>query len=83
MSRTHFKVSRLLIAAYWIYNPTSKGFIQPLSIRFHSTATDRRTLNDIAARYAREEGIVWDMIIITDVNNVEVSRRVRKSLIII
>lgn len=83
MSQTHFKLSRLLTATYWIYNPTSKGFVQPLSFRFRSTATDKRTLNDIAARYAREQGFTWDMIIITDINAAEVSRRVRRSLIII
>lgn len=68
---------RFLKATYLIYDRETGTFGQPVTNTFYSNAKNPRNLNDIAARYARENGIKWDKLIVRTVGGETLSERVR------
>lgn len=68
---------RLLRATYLIYDRVTGTFGQPVTNTFYSNAKNPRNLNDIAARYARENNIKWDKLIVRIVAGETLSERTR------
>lgn len=68
---------KLLIALYLRYNKETGKCVNPVTIEFYSSSTNPRNLNDIAARYARENGIGWHHLIVRDAWGKTISQRYR------
>lgn len=68
---------RFLKATYLIYDKETGTFGQPVTNTFYSNAKNPRNLNDIAARYARENGIKWDKLIVRTALGETLSERTR------
>ena len=75
-SRTSLAL-RTLNVTYLLYNKETGEFGNPVTQTLNSTSLVKRSLNDMAARYARKNGIKWDMLIICSVYGKLVSQRVR------
>lgn len=71
------QAKRLLRATYLIYDKVTGTFGQPASGSFYTNSTNPRNINDIAARYARENGIKWDKLIVRNLLGTTVSERTR------
>ena len=68
---------RFLKATYLIYDRVTGTFGQPVTSTFYSNSRVARNLNDIAARYARENGIKWDKLIVRTALGETLSERTR------
>lgn len=77
MSQFRLTSKRLLIATYLRYSKETGKFIYPVTLNFYSSSTTPRNLNDIAARYARENGIGWHHLIVRDMWGKTLSKRYR------
>jgi len=77
MLKHYFRMSRFMKATYLIYDRETGAFGQPVTNTFYSKAADKRNINDIAARYARENNIAWDKLIVRDINGNTLSERTR------
>jgi len=77
MYRRYYSATRLLKTTYLIYDRETGTFGQPVTNTFYSESTNPRNLNDIAARYARENNIKWDKLIVRTIAGETLSERVR------
>lgn len=68
---------RFLKATYLLYDRATGTFGQPITCTFYSNSRIARNLNDIAARYARENGIKWDKLIVRTALGDTLSERTR------
>lgn len=65
----------LLYATYFRYSKKCRAFVYPVKISFYSSSENPRSLNDIAARYARENGIKWHYLSVRNLYGYELSHR--------
>lgn len=77
MQLRYSSAKRLLRATYLIYDRVTGTFGQPVTGTFYTNSRVPRNINDIAARYARENGIKWDKLIVRTLLGETLSERTR------
>lgn len=77
MYRNYSLSKRFLEVTYLIYDRETGTFGQPVTSVLYSNSKVARNLNDIAARYARENGIRWDKLIVRTALGETLSERTR------
>lgn len=77
MSKSISKEKKWHVALFLRYSRKTGKCVCPVTLSFHSSSTTPRNLNDIASRFARENGIEWDRLIVRDSWGKTLSQRYR------